>query len=420
MRVACGIDFGTSNSTVALADGSGAVRQVDIEGEALTAPTLLYFGEEPPPQFGAAAAEAYAAEDLMGRLIQSIKRHLPAAGFEGTFINERFRSLEELVAGYLRFLRAAAEREAGQPVTAALLGRPARFHAEADRDALAQRRLESAARLAGFTEVAFQLEPIAAARRFERSLSEDVLCLVGDFGGGTSDFTVIRLSPRHAGRVDRSEDILGVAGVAVGGNDFDARLMMRTVLPHFGHNTEYQPMGKWMTISPSLHLAVTRWHTACLAATDDNLAQLKVMMRTARDRDGLARLYELLDEGYFFRLFQSVEATKVALSSQEEAPFVFKAGSIDIEDTVQRSDFERAIGRELGKVSVCVDGLLSDLSLKASDIDVVFLTGGSSRVPAVRRLFTERFGDRIAEMEALTSVGFGLGVEAGERLAQGA
>lgn len=416
MSLACGIDFGTSNSTIALAEPGGAITQIQIEGGELTAPTLLYFGEEPPPLFGAQAAQSYLEEEMLGRLIQSIKRHLPAANFGGTVVQGTWRSLEELVAGYLRFLKAAAEQVSGRPVEAALMGRPARFHADDERDQLAQDRLEEAARIAGFTQVAFQLEPIAAARRFERSLSKDVLCLVGDFGGGTSDFTVIRLSPERAGRADRTGDVLGIAGVSVGGNDFDARLMIRHVLPHFGHNTEYRPMGKWMQIPPALHLAITRWHTACLAGSDENLDKLKLMMRTAKDRQGLARLYELLDEGWFFRLFQSVEAAKVALSAQPEATFAFRAGSIDIQDTITRAAFEDAIGRELEKVSGCVDGLLSDLSLEPDQIDVVFLTGGSSRVPAVRRLFEARFGDRIAEMEALTSVGFGLGVEALERL----
>lgn len=419
MTIACGIDFGTSNSTVALADHLGTVQQVDVEGASQIAPTLLYFGEEPPPQFGSRAASMYLEEELVGRLIQSIKRHLPAARFGGTFIQGQWRSLEELVAGYLRFLKAAAEEAAGQPVSVVLLGRPARFHEDPKRDALAQSRLEEAARLAGFESVAFQLEPIAAARRFERSLDGEVLCLVGDFGGGTSDFTVIRLSPDRAGLIDRTEDVLGVAGVAVGGNDFDARLMMRHVLPHFGHNTEFRPMGKWMQIPPSLHLAVTRWHTACLARTDENLDRLQQMMRTARDRDGLARLHELLAEGWFFRMFQSVEATKVALSSAEAAPFVFQAGSIDIQAEITRADFEAAISGELRKVEVCVDGLLEELSMEPDQIDVVFLTGGSSRVPAVRKLFSDRFRGRIAEMDALTSVGFGLGVEAGERVGAG-
>lgn len=418
MTLACGIDFGTSNSTVTLADGDGHVRPVQLEQAALMSPTLLYFGEEPPALFGTAASRTYLEEELAGRLVQAIKRHLPAASFRGTVVHGKWRTLEELVAGYLRFLRLAAEQAAGQPVTSVLLGRPARFHADAQRDELASARLEEAARIAGFTEVAFQLEPIAAARRFERNLDKETLCLVGDFGGGTSDFSLIRLSPDRALQRDRSRDIVGVAGVAVGGNDFDARLMLRHVLPHFGHNTEYRPMGKWMTIPPSLHLAITRWHTASFAATEENLRKLKLMMKTARDRDGLARLHELLYEGWFFRLFQAVEATKVKLSDAEAAPLVFHEGGIHIEDTVQRVDFEAAISGEIGQIGACMDRLLDDTGTDPGQVDVVFLTGGSSRVGAVRRLFTERFPGRIAELEALTSVGLGLGIEAGVR-AQG-
>ena len=413
---ACGIDFGTSNSTITVARDSGEVIQVGLEGREGASPTLLYFGETPPPRFGEAAIRAYLEADMAGRLIQSVKRHLPAQRFDGTVVLGRLWSLEELVASYLIFLKVVAEEALGQPITSALMGRPARFHADDARDALAQQRLEAAARLAGFEQIAFQLEPIAAARRFERSLDGETLCLVGDFGGGTSDFTVIRLSPHRAGLRDRSEDVLGVAGVSVGGNDFDARLMLRHVLPHFGHLTEYRPLDQWMPIPPKLHLAVTRWHTACLAGTRANLDWLKQAMRTAQDRAGLARLHELLEEGWFYLLFQSVEATKVALSSQEEAPFRFHAGSIHIEDTVSRRDFEESIRDETQKLERCVDDLLAFRALRPEDIDAVFLTGGSSRVPAVRRLFSERFSGRIRELEALTSVGYGLGVEAGERL----
>ncbi|MEL6342580.1 MAG: Hsp70 family protein [Myxococcota bacterium] len=415
VALACGIDFGTSNSTVTVTDGREVVA-VPLEEKTVPSPTLLYFGDEPPAWYGQAAIDQYLFEEMAGRLIQSIKRHLPAKTFEGTYVLGKMRSLEELVAGYLRNLRRRAEVAAGAPVTAALLGRPARFHEDDERDALAESRLRAAAGLAGFRDIDFQLEPIAAARQFERSLDEEVLCLVGDFGGGTSDFTVIRLSPARARKKDRSDDILGVAGVAVGGNDFDARLMIRHVLPHFGHNSFYQPFGKRLRIPTVLHLAITRWHTACLAGTDKDLNTLAQMLRTAEDPVGLGRLEELLREGWFYLLFQAVEATKIALSSQESATFSFKMGNIEIEESVARSDFEAAIGNEVNKLSSTVDALLASLSLPPDAIDVVFLTGGSSQIPAVRRLFTERFTGRIADTDVFTSVGLGLGVEAVDRL----
>lgn len=417
---ACGIDFGTSNSTIALAR-DGTVRQLAIDPGSpvdYASPTLLYFGEEVPPTFGSTAVTDYLEADMDGRLIQSIKKHLPSKGFDGTWINGRKRSIEELVGGYLRYLRADADALAQEAVRSVVLGRPARFHDSPERDALAQSRLESAARIAGFTDIAFQIEPIAAARRFEQTLSEEVLCLVGDFGGGTSDFTIIRLSPDRIGQPDRADDVLGVAGVPVGGTDFDARIMQHHVLPHFGHNTRYRPMQQWLTIPTGIHHAITRWHTACLAGTSRNLDALERMMRTAQDRDGLKRLHRLLDEGWFYLLFQSVEAVKVALSSAEQADFVFSISGIDIRQPIRRGQFEDDIAPEVARIEHCVDEMLSGLGLSADDISVAFLTGGSSKIPLIQQVFADRFGDRIVAQDAFTSVGTGLGVEAAERTAR--
>ncbi len=414
---ACGIDFGTSNSTIALT-GPAGIEQLNIDPRSSVdhaSPTLLYFGEACPPVFGTAAVSDYLAAEQAGRLIQSIKRHLPARGFDGTWIEGKKRSIEELVAGYLRYLKATADEVAGVDVRATVLGRPARYHTDPARDRLAEDRMRRAAGIAGFQQVAFQIEPIAAARRFEQSLDREVLCFVGDLGGGTSDFTVIRLSPARVAQSDRTEDVLGVAGVSVGGNDFDARIMQRYALPHLGHSTRYRPMQQWLPIPSYLHMAITRWHTACMAGTAKNLRALESMMRTAEDSRGLARLRELLEEGWFYRMFQSVEAVKIALSAQRQATLRFAMGSIDIAQPIEREDFEQSIRLEVSKLEQCIDGLLSQLSLTPADITVAFLTGGSSKIPCVQRIFRERFGERIVATEAFTSVGHGLGVEAAAR-----
>jgi hypothetical chaperone protein len=416
---ACGIDFGTSNSTIALAE-DGTVRQLAIDPDStvpFASPTLLYFGEDIEPTFGSTAVADYLAAEMAGRLIQSVKKYLPSISFEGTWINGRKRSIEELIAGYLRYLKASADAVAGEEVRSVVLGRPARFHLRAARDTLAQTRLEAAARIAGFTDIHFQIEPIAAARRFEQSLERDALCFVGDFGGGTCDFTVIRLSPDRVGQSDRSGDVLGVSGVPVGGTDFDARIMQRHVLPHFGHNTRYRPLQQWMTIPTGIHHAITRWHTACLASTTANLDALTAMMRTAEDRDGLARLHRLLEEGLFYLLFRSVEDVKVALSEDEQAELVFSVRGIDIRQTIRRGELEDDIAEDVDRIEQCVDELLDGLGLAPDDISVAFLTGGSSKIPLIHRLFAERFSQRIVTQDAFTSVGTGLGVEAAARTA---
>jgi hypothetical chaperone protein len=418
MPVACGIDFGTSNSSVTLAR-RGGIEPVDIDPMAAipgTSPTLLWYSDDGDTLFGGAAIEEYIQRGMQGRLLQAVKKHLASPHFEGTVIGGRFRSVEQLVGGYLAYLRSRAELAAGEPVDRVLLGRPARFHAEEARDQLAQRRLEKAAKLAGFRRVEFQLEPIAAARSFERGLDRDVLCLVGDFGGGTCDFSLMRLSPERAGLRDRSGDVLAVGGVPVGGTDFDARLMMKKVIPSFGHGSWYRPMLKRVPLPSALHLAICRWHTLCLASTDKNLELLDSWLRSSEDKRGLGWLRELLDQSYGFMLFRAVEQNKVDLSAAEEAVLRFEQGTIHIAEPVTRPEFVEAIQDEVKSFHRCIDKLLLDAKVEADDVSVVFLTGGSSRVPVVRAIFEARFPGRIVAQEEFTSIGQGLGIEAGERL----
>ena len=416
----CGIDFGTSNSTATLVDEHG-MQPLALDTGAMvdsTLPTLMFFpfGETGTSWYGTQAVDSYLERDLMGRFIQSIKKHLPSPNFRQTLIQGRVRTIEELVAGFLLHIKAAVDAAAGTSVERVLLGRPARFHLDDERDQLAQDRLERAARLAGFTEIAFQIEPIAAARAFERSLDEDVLCLVGDLGGGTSDFTVIRLGPSYTGRIERRQDVLGVAGVPVGGNDFDARLVWKKVTPHFGRDAMYRPSMKWVPVPPGLHHAMCRWHTLSFVGNDENRRMLARMRRTGDDQRGLKQLEALIEGNHGYELFESVEAAKVALSKSDETELRFERGEIAVRERVTRAEFEGAINREITQLSACVDTLLADLSLAPKDISVVFLTGGSSLVPAVTRIFRERFDDRIVDRDVFTSVGLGLGIEAGERL----
>jgi len=418
VSLSCGIDFGTSNTTLTL-NLEGRVEQVVLEPESLmreAMPSLMYFDLDALSSYGSRAVAAYEADDMAGRFLQAIKKHLPSPEFAGTIIADRAFTIEELVAGFLEKLKVAADRAAGTSVDQVLMGRPARFHTDPARDALAQARLERAATMAGFVDVAFQLEPIAAARSYERELDRDVLCLVGDLGGGTSDFTLIRLGPSRLGG-DRREDVLGVDGVYVGGTDFDARLIWAKVVQHLGIQARYKPSLQWLPVPRTLHYACTRWHTLCFANTIDNLAFLERVIRTADDQQGLENLYELIDENYAWPFFRAVENTKFELSHAAATELVFEQGRIAIGERVTREEFEHAIADELATLETTIDTLLEGRGLGWDDVGVVFLTGGSSKVPCVRRIFDERFGGRIVERDAFASVGLGLGGEAGERFA---
>ena len=219
-------------------------------------------------------------------------------------------------------------------MTRVVMGRPAVFHKDPERDRLAERRLEQAAYLAGFEEVRFQLEPIAAARAFEQRLESDVNCLVGDLGGGTSDFTVMRLGPKRGG--DRRGDVLGSDGVSVAGNDLDAALVRLRVLPRLGYGSSYSPLGRPIPLPTKLHVAMTSWHALSFVNTSQNLEELAGWIRTADDPEGLSRLYELLDWNLGFELFRSVERCKLELSLGSEGVLSFRARNLALDEPVSR------------------------------------------------------------------------------------
>lgn len=414
---ACGLDFGTSNTTLSLA-GPDGVRALLLEPghhPPQTRPTLLYFGNDKREYHGTPAIDAYVAQEMDGRLVQSIKRYLPSKTFTTTFVHGRAMDLSELIAGFLESLRVQASEEAGEEVEAVLMGRPAVFHDDPERDALAERRLEIAASMAGFQDIAFQYEPIAAARAFEASLDAEVLCLVGDLGGGTTDFTLMRLGPDKVGRQDRREDVLGSSGVNVAGNDLDAALVQLVVWPRMGHGARWSPLLKPVPIPNHLHLALCNWHSLSFANTPDTLETLESWMRSADDKVGLERLHTLLVENLGFQLFQAVERCKIELSKGPEGILSFRAPGFVLEEPVLRRDFDAAIDPLLGKMGACLDKLLQDCDVTPDQVGAVFLTGGTSLVPAVRGIFEQRFPGRLLERDAFTSVGHGLGVEAGER-----
>lgn len=415
--LACGLDFGTSNTTLSLA-GPDGVRSLVLEEDFAppqTLPTLLYFGNDRRQYYGTQAVHAYLEQEMDGRFLQAIKRHLPSKAFTQTFIHGRAMDLSDLIAGFLEGLKDRAEAEAGGPVDAVLMGRPAVFHHNPERDALAQRRLEIAASLAGFQEIRFQFEPIAAARAFEASLDEDILCLVGDLGGGTTDFTLMRLGPSRVGQQDRQSDVLGSSGVNVAGNDLDAALVEMVVWPRLGFGSHWSPLGRPVSIPTHLHIAASSWHSLSFARTEANLAELAGWIRSSDDKTGLKRLETLLLENLGFQLFQSVERCKIELSRQDEGILSFRAPGFVLEEPVSRKAFEAKVDPLLTQMGGCLDTLLADCSVTPEQVGAVFLTGGTSLVPCVRQIFESRFPGRLLERDAFTSVGFGLGVEAGER-----
>jgi hypothetical chaperone protein len=409
----CGVDFGTSNSALAL--GTGEVVRIDppAPNPNLLRSVLFFPDEERSVHAGEAAIREYLAGGY-GRFLQSVKTWLPSRAFQSTTIRNRPFLLEDLVALLLRRVREEGERISGEPLDEVVLGRPARFSEDEATDAFAQRRLERAAELAGFTKVRFLIEPIAAAFAYEARLTRDERVLVGDFGAGTSDFTLMRLGPGRRGGADRRADIIGSDGVYIGGDRFDAEIMRHVLLPHFGAGTTYSVRGamtgRRLPIPNHVLNKLLSWHEMSFIREPSTQELIEQMLETSDRKEAIEALHDLVEDNLGFQLFRAIEAAKVTLSREEEAVLRFDAARIRLEERITREAFERFCQPLIRELDGCVGRLLERTGISPDDVDAVFLTGGSSQIPAVRRIFRERFGEeRLRTADAFTSVAEGLG-----------
>ena len=413
--VSLGVDFGTTNTVVALAapgEAASLVRFAAPEGELFAFRSALSFHAPPERpsersiEAGPWAIEAYAEDPLETRLIQSFKTFAASASFSETQILGRRYLFEDLLSTFLIKLR-----ERGGPAMADLpkrviVGRPVNFAGAAPDPALAMARYETAFRRLGFDEILYAYEPVGAAFFFARELDHDATVLVGDFGGGTSDFSIIRFE-RRAGEIHAAP--LGRSGVGVAGDAFDYRIIDNLVSPALGKGSSYKTFGKILPVPNRYYSAFARWDQLALMRASRDMREIRALVREAVEPDKLSRLVEVLDDNLGYPLYRSVSRLKEALSSQAAAEFRFQAGSIDIGRTVERAEFEGWIAPELGQIETAVDAALADAGISPDGVDQVFLTGGSSLVPAVRAIFHRRFpSERIASGRELESIASGL------------
>jgi hypothetical chaperone protein len=412
-----GLDFGTTNSAIAIAV-PGSTPRLATFGDDPTLRSVLHVDpEEPgddglPPRItaGPAAIRSWVETGGRGRPIQSIKAHLASRLFTTTSLFGRHYRLEDLIAVLLCALRCAAVEQLGaDPAGTVVVGRPVRFAGAhtADDDAFAIGRLEAALRRAGFARVVFELEPVAAAYGYQQRLDHEELVLIGDFGGGTSDFTLVRLDPFGS-------TILDVDGVALAGDAFDARLIRRVAAPGLGLGSERRtPFGQVLPVPMWLYDRVERWEQLSFLKSRETSELLRKLEHEALEPEKIAALVHLVEDDLGFALHGAVERAKRVLSASDAAEFRFTDGSIHLAAAVSRSGFERWIATEIDAIAACVDALLSASGLVAADVATVFLTGGSSFVPAVRRIFADRFGaGRLRGGEELTTVATGLALRA--------
>jgi hypothetical chaperone protein len=348
--------------------------------------------------------------------MQSIKSFLPSTLFESTTINGKRYELEEVIAIILKNIKKRGEEFLGSEVTDVVMGRPVVFSEDKEKDSLAEGRLKRAAEIAGFKNIAFQMEPVAAALTFENSLGKgrEKIVLIGDFGGGTSDFTVIKLTGGKSGRPDRTNDVLSLGGVSIAGDAFDSRLMWEKVARYFGRNVRYKSMTGHMLEMPStITFKLINWHLIPQLRTNSVREALRHIKMTADDAAAIGHLENLIEENNGFMLFQAIEKAKIDLSSYEKSMIFFREQSLEIKEAVARIEFEEAIHGHTAKIAACIDETVMKAGLTPEDIDVIFTTGGTSHIPCIKDLFVQRFGQqKMQHRDAFTSVAYGLGLSA--------
>ncbi len=425
-RNAVGLDFGTTNSSIARGVDSSVemVRFPLLGGTTESYRSLLYLenvrhdGKNRLVSWtGPAGIEHYLSRETAGRLIQSLKSFLTSRALQTTEVFGRRVSIEDLISRILRDLREKAEQQFGVPITSAVAGRPVRFvGAESEDDnQYAENRLRKAYQLAGFEEIEFEMEPVAAAHYYESTLDHDELILIGDFGGGTSDFSLIHVGPtiRRGGRTSR--DLLGNAGVGIAGDAFDAKIVRNLVSPHLGAGSQMRSVNKILPVPTWVYAKLERWHHLSFLKARETMNMLASVKAQALEPHKIEALIHLVNEDLGYYLHQAVQKTKCALSKETAAPFHLSDGFLEVEAAAERSCFEGWIAEEVAAIEGCVDSLLQNSGVRPADVNMVFLTGGSSFVPAVRRIFERRFGaDRIRTGNEFTSVAAGLALKANE------
>jgi len=426
-----GMDFGTSNSAVGVIGADGAARIVAHDNAGLggraTADTLRSMvafdrahrdGQgQPVPLVGQAGIAAYLDGDGECRLLQSFKSHLTSRLFTSATIFNRVYTLEQLIAIVVGRLRAAAEAQGNGAAVRVVAGRPVRFVAEDGKEAddYAVSRLHDAFAQAGITDVVFEYEPIAAAYYYERTLDHDETVLVADFGGGTSDFCLVRLGPGRKGMADPRDAIIGTDGVGLAGDTFDRRIVERGIAEFFGKNTTYHSNRKDLPVPDWIYGKFARWHHIGFLGSAATLRMLRDIQRHASHPERIEDLLNLIEYNLGYHLYRAVEQAKVALSQGERTTFLFDHDPVRVERTITRAEFEDWINPELEAIETCVDRLLSQTGTAAHTVDRVFMTGGSSLVPAVRAIFDRRFGaERVSAGGEFVSVASGLAYRAAE------
>jgi len=441
-----GMDFGTTNSGMAVYDGEN-VTIIPLDpsnGNTRVAPTALYIMNDQTVHVGRTAVDQYFNQNIgraskmqrvwvgeieiiasevyyvtdtyvwtdvlsPGRIFLSIKTSLRDEGYAGTVIGQQFYTLENLITLYLYVTKLRAEKLLGHSIDQVVLGRPVRFAHDAEHDKLAQARLLTAAFAAGYDKVSFQYEPIAAAFSYETTLNAEQNVLIFDFGGGTLDITIMRLGD------PARREVLATGGIPVAGDVFDQKLVRAKVPPHFGEGSFYGERNKRLNTPRWIYDAFSDWQTLLELQSASSKTKLRDIARTAQHRHQIEELISFVSGNYGLKLFDVMEKAKRELSDKRGATIQMGGDGFALHDFVTRSEFERIIQAEILAIDTHLDDILAESGLQADDIDAVIRTGGSAQIPVFHEMLGGKFGaDKVKSIDAFSSVTAGLGIIARE------
>ena len=410
----CGIDFGTSNSTVAVSHGN-AIALAPLEGEHRTIPSAVFFSFSEGPLYGRRAMQDY-TDGGPGRLMRSLKSILGQALFhEKTRLQRQFLALSDVLGLFVKHLKAKAERFADEELDRVVMGRPVHFvDGDEEADRRAQADLEDAVRKIGFREIAFQYEPIAAALEYEQGVTREEIVLIVDIGGGTADFSVVRVSPKRVKTVDRASDILANCGVRVGGTDFDRMVSLRHVMPEFGSQSTFGE--KRLAMPHAIYHDLSTWSRINFLYTRETNAMIRGILPESSDRPKIDRLLHVLEHHDGHRIVDAVEHAKIELTDATRS-------QIDLDKVVEglrlplsRLQLAKAVAPGVKRIVETISQTIADAGLKTDAVDTVFLTGGSSLMPAVKEAVGKLLGRTdLASGDMFGAVGKGLGLDAQRR-----
>ena len=441
-----GMDFGTTNSGMAVYDGENVtILPLDpSNGNKRVAPTALYIMNDQTVHVGRTAVDQYFNQNIgraskmqrvwvgeieiiasevyyvtdtyvwtdvlsPGRIFLSIKTGLRNEGYTGTIIGQHFYTLENLITLYLYVTKLRAEKLLGKPITQVVLGRPVHFAHDAEHDKLAQARLLTAAFDAGYEKVSFQYEPIAAAFSYETTLDSEQNVLIFDFGGGTLDITVMRLGDPVR------RQVLATGGIPIAGDVFDQKLVRAKVPPHFGEGSFYGERNKRLNTPRWIYDAFSDWQSLLELQSASSKTKLRDIARTAQHKHQIEELISFVSGNYGLKLFDMMEKAKRRLSDKRGAEIHMRGDGFELRDFVTRTEFERIIQAEILDIDVHLDEIMAASGLQVADIDAVIRTGGSAQVPVFHEMLARKFGaDKVKSIDAFSSVTAGLGIIAHE------